>query len=99
MTTYLTTNVLVAGIDMEVDFNYTPLVPGRLGGPWDGSYPDELEEPEEIYIIAVRCPLAPIEDIAQWVDLAGDLREDTLHSIMEQISEGYNSERWDAQYN
>ena len=96
MTTFSTTNVVVAGIDMEVDFDYTPAVRGVYDGPWEDSHPDE---PEEIDIIAVRCPLAPIKGVEQWVDLAGDLRDETLDSIMEQISEGYNSERWDAQFN
>lgn len=96
MTTFSTTNVVVAGIDMEVDFDYTPAVRGVYDGPWEDSHPDE---PEEIDIIAVRCPLAPIKGVEQWVDLVGDLRDETLDSIMEQISEGYNAERWDEQFN
>lgn len=95
MTTNSTTNVVVAGIDMEVNFDYTPAVNGVYSGPWDSSYPDEQEE---VDIISVLCPLPPINGEPQWVDLLGDLRQETLDSIAEQISEMKNSELWDSQY-
>ena len=72
-----TTIIEVAGIDMEVDFNYSPFVPGKYFGPWEDSYPDE---PEEVEIQAVRCP-AIIDGEKQWVDLFDCLAPHVLENL------------------
>ena len=72
-----TTIIEVAGIDMEVDFNYSAFVPGVYSGPWDGSYPDE---PEEVEIQAVRCPVS-VDGEKQWADLLEVLSPETLENL------------------
>lgn len=89
--------IVVAEVDMEVDFDYSAAVPGVYSGPWDGSYPDE---PEEIDIISVRCPMPAGKDgKLEYVDLIEVLSNKTLDKIKEQISDIHSAELWDSQYN
>jgi len=39
-------------IDLQVEYNYSPMVPGRYSGPPEDCYPDE---PPEVEILRVRC--------------------------------------------
>lgn len=83
-----TLDVVVAGIDMQVDFDYISARPGIYSGPWEDSYPDE---PEEISIIEVRCPYLTDKDgKPEYVDLLGVLNDATLSDIEDQISNAYN---------
>jgi hypothetical protein len=82
-----TLEIVVAGIDMEVDFDYSAAVPGVYRGPCDRSYPDELEE---IDIIAVRCPTTVGTHGIEWVDLLEVLTDKTIENIEDQISNAYN---------
>lgn len=91
-----TIDVVVADVDMEVEFTYSAAVPGIYTGPWEHSYPDE---PEEIEIMAVRCQMpADKNGKPMYVDLLGVLTIDALTDIEQSISDYYNSERWDNQY-
>lgn len=78
----LTTECVVAGVDMEVEYDFTPGRAGVYSGPWDGSYPDE---PEEIDVISVCYGQGDDK-----VDLVDDLSEKAIASIKEQISEQHN---------
>jgi hypothetical protein len=91
-----TLDVVVAGVDMEVDFDYSAAVTGVYSGPWEDSYPDE---PEEIEILAVRCPMPADKDgKPEYVDLLGVLSVDALNDIVDLISDYHNSIRWDDQF-
>lgn len=74
----LKTECVVAGFDMEVEYNREPARMGIYTGPWDGSYPDE---PEVIEILSVMCGE---------VDLILVLNEETLGDIERQISDSHN---------
>lgn len=69
-----TIEIEVAGIDMEVEFNYSAFVQGNYSGIVDTCYPDE---PEELEIHAVRCPTTN----GEWVDLLEVLSTETLERL------------------
>lgn len=74
----LITECVVAGFDMEVEYNFEAATIGIYSGPWDGSYPDSCEV---IEILSVMCGE---------VDLILVLNEECLASIEEQISNNHN---------
>lgn len=76
-----TTNVVVAGVDMEVEFDYSAARAGKYSGPWEHCYPDE---DEEIDVIALY--FGKDED-GNKVDILSILNEVTLDDICQQISE------------
>lgn len=91
-----TLDVVVAGVDMEVVFKYSAAIAGVYTGPWEGSYPDE---PEEIEIMAVLCPMpADKNGRPEWVNLLSCLNATTLTNIEDSISDYYNSIKWDKQF-
>ncbi|CAB4168912.1 hypothetical protein UFOVP1516_31 [uncultured Caudovirales phage] len=76
--------VVVAGVDMLVEFDYSPFVAGKYSGPWDGSYPDE---PEEIDIIAL---FHGKDEQGEPVDILDIINDKTIEDIERQISDSYN---------
>ena len=43
---------ILGEIDLEVEYLYSPSVPGRYSGPPEDCYPDE---PSEVEVISVKC--------------------------------------------
>ena len=47
-----TINMTISGIELEVSYEYSPAVPGKLDGAWEDSYPEEAENIELLSIIS-----------------------------------------------
>jgi len=47
-----TINMTISGIELEVSYEYSPAVPGKLDGAWEDSYPEEAESVHIISVIA-----------------------------------------------
>ena len=85
-----TISKVIKGVELELEFNYTPGKPGKLDGPWEYCYPDEFAGVE---MLAINIVYIDTLDLKMVCINIMDLLSDEVKDLVDEYAYVWGSEQ------